>query len=461
MALPPDILQACVRGDGSLVFISGAGCSVEAPTSLPPSGECARRAHDRLVNDGLLQANDCDDPTNLEALADKVVERTGGKQELVRRLPKNHFRTATPNVGHRVAVALRAYHAVGNGLTINFDLAFSTALSQAGVDEVKILNGPEDHGDLGNMNLIYLHRNANANEESWILTSEEVREGWDTGWEPVMAARVLASPVIVFVGIGTTVAVLHDTLARVRAAVPDHVHVFHVDPIPRDECAVFAALHLPDEHYIESGWVTFALELGDHLNQEHIRQLTEACVQVVDTNGWEAQPVTEVTSELLHLRLLGFGGVRAVWFLHHGEYLAWRSMMPTWIAELVLGLDILRSRLGAELRFGRDGEVDILVGGRVLTSIGCIHGRGHLRWAALDSQVNTLHLSAWVGRPAVQTFLVAGVQGTQPTDFTTPFDITGGRPEANIIDGSNTPSYMSVDMVRAGTAPEIRAHLNL
>jgi hypothetical protein len=87
------------------VLAIGAGTSLEPPTSLPLSAQCAEEAHRRLLADNVL-AEPCRNPDDLSEVADRVYEVTGSQEELVRRLPRMQFQQAKPNEGHLLAAAM-------------------------------------------------------------------------------------------------------------------------------------------------------------------------------------------------------------------------------------------------------------------------------------------------------------------------------------------------------------------
>ena len=74
------------------------------------------------------------------------------------------------------------------------------------------------------LNVYYLHRNANAvDPELWILRTSALNVEWKGQWEPIVATKVLAAPVVVFAGLGTPVAVLIESTKLLRNALPrDH-----------------------------------------------------------------------------------------------------------------------------------------------------------------------------------------------------------------------------------------------
>ena len=193
MPLPSELLQGISAvGGGQVVLVIGAGTSVEPPMSVPLARDCAEAAHRELVDDGVLAAGECADPSDLSVLADAVYAKEGGQSELVTRLPRRQFRHAIPNRGCLIAAALLREQALRGVLSLNFDLGMATALTELGVDDdVAVITGPADHAQLATTNLIYLHRNVDAPYEEWILRTESLEKGWKERWQEVVTALMV------------------------------------------------------------------------------------------------------------------------------------------------------------------------------------------------------------------------------------------------------------------------------
>jgi hypothetical protein len=87
MALPAELLQAVSSpGGGKIALIVGAGCSVEAPTSVPVAEQCSIEVHRRLLADGVLQKGDCTDPADLSVVAEAVFAKKNSQRDVVERL---------------------------------------------------------------------------------------------------------------------------------------------------------------------------------------------------------------------------------------------------------------------------------------------------------------------------------------------------------------------------------------
>jgi hypothetical protein len=225
----------------------------------------------------------------------------------------NRFRTAQPNEGYKLAAALLRERALSCVLTLNFDLAMSTALGSIGADDVAIVQGPEDHGRIGAFNLIYLHRNANCDVERWILTTRALTAEWHDQWEEVIARRFIGGPITVFAGLGSPAAVLLQTTQRIRAAVA--AALYQIDPADRESCQFFRLLALPAAAYLQMGWSAFMQKLSRRVLDEHVLELRDACAAVVESQGLPAENVTQVCHALRNEGLLGLGQLRARWLL--------------------------------------------------------------------------------------------------------------------------------------------------
>jgi len=175
----------------------GAGVSVEAPTSLPTAADCAAEAHRRLVLIRMVVGR-CADPRDLAAVADAVFEETSSQQPLVDRLPVARFIGAQPNDGHLLASALLRERAIASILTLNFDLAISTALKSVGAldDVARVV--VRRHQELSQNNLIYCTGRRSTMPP--IGYSEQSRSPPSGRFlEEAITGRVLVTPVVVFV----------------------------------------------------------------------------------------------------------------------------------------------------------------------------------------------------------------------------------------------------------------------
>ena len=193
MELPADLLYAISQTEGGrVVLVVGAGCSAEPPTDLPLSRELALSAHRKLVEDGVLGDGDCPEPHNLSSVADAVWATTNSQRDLIMRFPCESFRQAQPNKGHLLTAAMLYERALSCVMTLNFDLALSNALSQMGTHgDVTIISKPEECANLGLSNLIYLHRNVDAEPDRWVLRSVSLAESWRDGWERFPATALI------------------------------------------------------------------------------------------------------------------------------------------------------------------------------------------------------------------------------------------------------------------------------
>ncbi len=125
--LPPRLLEAVSSpGGGKIALVLGAGCSVEWPTNIPVSSECSTEIHRRLVADRILLDGDCENPSDLSAVADVVFAKRNSQRDVVERLRDEYdLKLATPIDGYWIAAALLFEGVISSVVTLNYDLALS------------------------------------------------------------------------------------------------------------------------------------------------------------------------------------------------------------------------------------------------------------------------------------------------------------------------------------------------
>jgi hypothetical protein len=450
--LPIALLSAIsAEHGGQVVLVLGAGCSREVPTSLPLSRECAEEAHRRLVDDNVLTPGECADPSDLSLLADVIFEKTGGKAALVDRMQPMRFRHAKANEGYLIAAALLREHAVAAILTLNFDMALAHAVSSLGaVMDVALILGPEDHAQISTINVVYLHRSANADPEKWILRTSEIADGWQGHWEEVVAQRFLSNPVTVFVGLGSPARVLVETVKRIRHAIPDGAHVFQTDICEQGHSPFSAELQLPEAAFIRMGWSQFMKALAGRLLKEHRAQLEAACSWLVQHQGIPNESIPVLCERVAELGLLQFGSLRARWFLEEGDYLPWRNTDRRLLADLLLAVGFIERVTGADAFFDDDGIVEFRQGAAILARIAFASGRGVKRWFAIEAELEVAK-KKWRPRlPSPTAAILAGVSGNR-TPAVPPAEITGEVEVGDILGAGEELSFVSVDDLRSTT----------
>lgn len=455
MTIPPDLLHAIAHGGGSrVVLVVGAGASVEAPTRLPLSRACSVEAHRQLVADGVLVAGDCADPEDLSSVADAVFAATGHQDALVERLPVSRFRAAEPNDGYVIAACLLREQALACVMTLNFDLGMSAALTQVGAaEDVAVICGPEDHHRLGTVNLIYLHRNVDAKADEWILRTDALENEWREQWGDVVVGRVVSGPVTVFAGLGTPAAVLVETTARVRAAIPERTAIYLVDPGDRDDSVFFTRLGLPAEAYLQIGWCDFARALASRVLEEHRTELEQECRVLIARENWADDDPAGLCQRIAELGLVQLGELRARWTLDHARYTPRREIAVGWLADLLLAVGLLERQVNARAVFDRDGIVELRQGDRHLSSVLVASGRGTMRWLALEAEIGQHTHRVRRREPPPRFALVSGMVGPRPSDVAPPANIATGDEAETIISAGTSLELVSVDELRG--SPDI------
>lgn len=452
-ALPPALLDAiAAEPGGRVVLVIGAGTSVEPPMGLPMARECSEKAHRKLLHDGILQEGDCSDPSDLSCLADTVYEKEGRQAELVKRLPVDRFRAATPNRGCLLAAALLREGALKGVLTLNFDLGMVTALAQIGFDDdVAVLAGPADHDRMGATNLVYLHRNVNADFEEWVLRTDVIAQGWQQGWEEVVGGILIGGPFTIFAGLGSPAGVLIATSKKIKDALPEGATLLQVDPADPDQSPMRQQIGLDGEDYLQLGWEDFMKRLAGRLLARHRDELNDACQEIITRENLSDGDPSGVCDRLGQLDLIGVGEVRARWLLERRQrYLPQGGLDVELIASLLLAIALIERRTETTANFQPDGVVEFVKQGQVRASLLFASGRGTRGWSSVEADLSQPAFDRNRRLAGPRYALIAGVGAREVV--APPPNLVGEEDEVaaeSIISNDETLILRSVDELRA------------
>ena len=331
-SLPTPLLRAISSTQGGKVtLVIGASCISANHLHSRPSSTLSAKIYAKLIDDELMPADSCEDPTDLSAVAKAVKDVTGSQAALVEAFPRNEFRSAQPNAGRLNAAALLLEGAISDIMGLNFDLALSTAIARlGGGSHVTIISGPESYQDLGRSNLIYLHRNVECDDfDEWIITTEALQEKWaEDKWETVVTRRCTAVPVVVFAGLGSRAEVF-------RAIGPTNSKRYLEFDLPcgagRSKAVGFLRSAGParrQPYFRRVGH--FMAKLSERVAKEHRRVLLDACDAQLARGGWQFSISSRIKIFLGNLDLLSLGELRASWSLDAGDYnVSWAAMRST------------------------------------------------------------------------------------------------------------------------------------
>ncbi|MBJ7594040.1 MAG: hypothetical protein JF886_04125 [Candidatus Dormibacteraeota bacterium] len=451
MSIPPPLLHAISRRDGGAVtLVLGAGCSFESPTDVPLSGDLSEAVAHLLVSDGILAADACANPRDLTCVADAVFARYTSQQELVRRLPLARMQNATPNEGYLIAAAMMCEGAVSSVVTLNYDLALSHALAQVGAGElVSVVCAPAEFQRLGQRNVVYLHGNVTSDSEQWIMRSAQLNEEWQTGWEAIIAARMLAAPITVFAGLGSDASVLTSTMGKISDVLgAQGIQPYFVDPQELSVDGIAFKLGITPDQHMRMGWSRFMQELADRLLEEHSRTLTTACAHLAETQGLHPEDVGPTIKQSRALGFLGLGAARSRWLLGTTPYAPFSQSNPELVADLLLTVASIQRRLSADVSFDGSGAVQFSVGDRSVV-VALASGRGIERWASAEAKIRHAYFARTATHQGLRPRLaiVAGVPGGKPV-MAPPIDLTGDGATESIISGASPLELYDVDEIR-------------
>lgn len=456
MSIPTSLLSAIsTAGGGQVALIVGAGCSLEAPTSLPLAGACSEEAHRQLVENNVLSEGECAEPWDLSSLADLVKSKNDGKQvELVKCLPHRRFRTAKANEGHLIAAALLLEGAITNIVTLNYDRALSDALNVIGVeDEVSIINGPAQHAQLGRSNVIYLHRSVDNDFEEWILTTEDLEEAWKDAWEETIVRHVIAVPVTVFAGMGSSCGVLRHSTSKIREAVGSNNSLILADPGDPDRSRFAKELNIDSESYVRLGWIEFMRALGERFHKEIVAKLASICREIAVRERFverDSNDIDGLSQRVQQMGLLEFGAFRGSVLLDCRQFPRIETGHLYSIAGLLLAVSCVERTGGAVAAFEKTGHISFRSPGRPSVNVLLVDGSTkNLRWLTLENQISE-HENVTLLRSGkkAKRVLAIGVSGTRTEDATAPQSIVRDIDDEDIVEGDTFFQFWDVEQVR-------------
>ncbi len=447
--LPPDLLWAIsTQGGGKVVLVLGAGCSNEEPTCLPLSGELSARCLRKLVQDGILEIGDVDDPRDLSSVAEAVFQKTGSQRALVERFPPGEFKQAEPNEGYRIMAALLIEGAIADVLTLNFDLAARSALTSLGASpNVSTIRGPEEHSQLAERNLIHLHRDIDSPPDEIILRKSKLEKAWENGWEQIVTQRVLSGPTTVFVGLGSPASVLVATMNRIRETLDDtQTTVYFVDPSADQDSHLADGLRLAPRDSLRMGWGEFMRSLSQRVVREQCAAVEDGCSVVANQLGIQPEDVSDTCNKLAAVGLLGLGQIRAAWMLKSGSYLPHAGGGSIELmSDLVLAIRLLERVSVRQVRFCRDGIVEFFVGNNISQVMVC-SGGGLMNYARVTAELSVRRETLQRDGRFPSDALVAGVRSSP--GVSTPNNITVNTDPNDIISGPLQLRIIDIDNLR-------------
>ncbi len=423
----------------------GAGCSLEAPTSLKLSEAYAGDVHDELVADGVLSVDECTDPIDLSLLAEVVYEKTGSQEAVVKRLPRRIFRMARANRGYLLAAAMLQEGALTCIITLNFDLAMTDALRQIGGTDVDVINGPSRLDEFGSRAVIYLHGNVEEPDfERWILRRSVLDAEWRDNWQEVVVSRVVALPALVFVGLGSPAALLSESVKRIQEIAGNAFQVYLVDPSTSSPFASQLALQ-PDRIVIAT-WCEFMDKLAARIADDFCRSLSAEAKALTNANDWPQDTRLDgILAAFQEAGLLALGRARSLWLCMENSYAPDTSESRPPMAYLSLAISELTVHNDCNIRVSSGGLIEITQDDRVVCRVILLHGRGVLRQAAAEARLAAV-VDDWDVLPDV--VITGGMIGSSLEDLSPPADIIPCANGGDILQGMSLPRFVDFESVR-------------
>jgi hypothetical protein len=420
------------------------------------------------VLDGVIAEGDCVNPKDLSALADLVKTKTGSQLALTMRLPHEKMKNATPNQGHLIAIALMIEGAISNIVTLNYDLAFSHAISKLRVKSgIADIRCPDNYQQLGLKNLIYLHRSADSDMLTWVLTTDALQKDWKGKWEEVMAGFATASPYVIFAGLGSCCGVLRHSIEKLRNAIEDKCKAFLVNKYNPSGSEFATDVGIPEAQCMEYGWVDFMHLLAKRFMEEVALRISIAAKNLAVMNDWidVTGNVTEDINPLLlkmkDIRLIPFSVVRARWKLKNDPYIQFDTREVESLADVLIAIRLVEKLAKATAEFLEYGRIRFVTQAGKSVDVTIVCGGGILRWGALESQISIhekyLENYSFNKTASARRVLAVQVTGIKNAAIAPPPKIIDARPHDDLIHGGECMRVWSVDEIR--TNPKLVGEL--
>ena len=427
------------------------------PTKLKSGGDYSEMAFHALVADRLLSADACSDPRDLSLLADVVFQTHQSQLPLTDRLPRSEWRNATPNEGHRIAAALLIEGIIRSIITLNYDLAFQSAFQALGApSSISVAKGPEDHAAIGNQALIYLHRSAESDPQSWILRKADLDDGWRGGWEAMVAAGCLSAPVTLFAGLGSPAAVLTETVSNLAGITGSEY--FFADPYPEGEFLKALGPYLTA--VMQMGWIDLMREISIRVAGAQAKEVEMSCRALAQERGLSATKLPDICASLADIGVVAIGMLRATWLLHSKPFCpAIVDHENARLGDLLTTIGVVAEALDADAVFRDDGVCELrLRGTERSVSFMCAHGSGMHTWAAIQAR---LEIRRPQSMSSVMPRVVLGT-GLVPDTSQLPEDLVHSRSPDDLVRGHNRTVLVDAAEIRhslASTPDELLTRL--
>ena len=204
---------ALQMGSSTVVLVIGAGVSSASPTSLPLGQEIAHALKQKLSYTQMAECLESLPEDDLLVIADTAEAESPQALELIQKtiLDSFDFKTAIPNYAHQYIAILMA-EGVVKTMTTNWDTCVERAAGMTYSDIVSC-RLPEEVGRTGTSAvLLKLHGCAEI-ENSIKVSSKQVGE--PVWWASHQVSAAIENSWVVFVGIGSIVPYIRETIGKI------------------------------------------------------------------------------------------------------------------------------------------------------------------------------------------------------------------------------------------------------
>jgi len=369
---------------------------------------------------------------------------------LLREFP---LKAPRPNTGHNIAAALLAEGAIQSVITLNFDLAFTVALSQLGLGQkVGIVDGQHEFGNQGERTLYYLHGNANtADYESWTIRTAALTSDWKDKWQHVVVNRVVSTPVVLFAGLGSPADVLFESVTFLKSALPGRISLFQVDPSEYSTSTFVNTLGVSQDNYIRLCWCEFMEKLSKRVLVAQVDSIQLAAGNLLRLNNRLEENLAPILTNVKEsFSLLEIGALRAKWLLTDNPYLCDDQQTRDHMADLLLVIAYISRESNVTGIVRSDGVVEFVRDGRLLAAYLLASGRGVTTSATIESKASVSVKQIKHRHCNIAGVIMSGAQDNGRASSASPDSIVVEVDPADILFGKDRLKFINAETIRSG-----------
>jgi hypothetical protein len=263
-----------------------------------------------------------------------------------------------------------------------------------------------------------------------------------------VAAKVLATPVVVFAGLGSPAGVLIESAKLIQTAIPNTCKTYQVDPGEQAKSAFFTALALDPSAYIKATWCDFMDALAQRVVVEQTTRLKNVAATMVERDRLTPEDLTALLARLDGIGLLKLGSLRASWLLHEKPYFSDEPLSRELVADLLLAAALVARVRDVTAFPCEDGVVEFRRGDRTIAACVFVSGRGTRSRLAIEAELSKRSRRLRGRVTPASGAIISGIRDSGMIEVANPQDVVLGDTSTSIVAGQSALPVFHVESLR-------------